>query len=333
MAAQETFASLGKMEALKRLFEGSGYNAFEETLRFTPASKSSVVSASGCFLEGVDFNLVYFPLKHLGYKCVLALTAELYSVMAHPRTLSLRLGVSAKLDFEHIQQIWEGVLTASKEFGYTSLSLDLQPSRNGLCISVNVTGEAYELTCGRRPKAKSKDLICVSGALGAAYLGFQLLEREKVRFDAGAKSSDALEHNKMLVGSYLRPELSNGVVSTLEEAGIYPSSGYVVSRGLSDALLRMSRDSGLGAKVYADKLPFEGNTFALAEELDVDPVSAAMNGGDDFRLLYTIPILQMEKFRKNFPTFDIIGHLALPEAGTVLVTPDGVELPVKAQGW
>ena len=95
----------------------------------------------------------------------------------------------------------------------------------------------------------------------------------------------------------------------------------------------MSRDSGLGAKVYADKLPFEGNTFALAEELDVDPVSAAMNGGDDFRLLYTIPILQMEKFRKNFPTFDIIGHLALPEAGTVLVTPDGVELPVKAQGW
>ena len=98
--------------------------------------------------------------------------------MAHPRTLSLRLGVSAKLDFEHIQQIWEGVLTASKEFGYTSLSLDLQPSRNGLCISVNVTGEASELTCGRRPKAKSKDLICVSGALGAAYLGFQLLERE-----------------------------------------------------------------------------------------------------------------------------------------------------------
>ena len=225
------------------------------------------------------------------------------------------------------------MLTASKEFGYTSLSLDLQPSRNGLCISVNVTGEASELTCGRCPKAKSKDLICVSGALGAAYLGFQLLEREKVRFDAGAKSSDALEHNKMLVGSYLRPELSNGVVSTLEESGIYPSSGYVVSRGLSDALLRMSRDSGLGAKVYADKLPFEGNTFALAEELDVDPVSAAMNGGDDFRLLYTIPILQMEKFRKNFPTFDIIGHLALPEAGTVLVTPDGVELPVKAQGW
>ena len=333
MAEQQTFASIGKMEAIRQLFEGSGYKAFGEPLHVAPASKAQVVTASRCFLEGVDFNLVYFPLKHLGYKCVLALTAELFAVMSHPRSLSICLGVSAKLDLEHVKQLWSGVLAAAREFGYSSLSLDLQPSRNGLCISVAVTGEASALTCGRRSKAKSMDLICVSGALGAAYLGFQVLEREKVRFDAGSKSSDALEQYKMLVGSYLKPELSTGVVSALEEAEIYPSFGYVVSRGLSDALLRLTRDSGLGAKVYADKLPFEGNTFALGEELDIDPVSAAMNGGDDFRLLFTIPILQMEKFHKNFPTFDIIGHLALPEAGTVLVTPDGVELPVKAQGW
>ena len=333
MAEQQTFASIGKMEAIRQLFEGSGYKAFGEPLHLAPAAKAQVVTASRCFLEGVDFNLVYFPLKHLGYKCVLALTAELFAVMSHPRSLSICLGVSAKLDLEHVKQLWSGVLAAAREFGYSSLSLDLQPSRNGLCISVAVTGEVSALTCGRRSKAKSMDLICVSGALGAAYLGFQVLEREKVRFDAGSKSSDALEQYKMLVGSYLKPELSTGVVSALEEAEIYPSFGYVVSRGLSDALLRLTRDSGLGAKVYADKLPFEGNTFALGEELDIDPVSAAMNGGDDFRLLFTIPILQMEKFHKNFPTFDIIGHLALPEAGSVLVTPDGVELPVKAQGW
>ena len=333
MAEQQTFASIGKMEAIRQLFEGSGYKAFGEPLHVAPAAKAQVATASRCFLEGVDFNLVYFPLKHLGYKCVLALTAELFAVMSHPRSLSICLGVSAKLDLEHVKQLWSGVLAAAREFGYSSLSLDLQPSRNGLCISVAVTGEVSALTCGRRSKAKSMDLICVSGALGAAYLGFQVLEREKVRFDAGSKSSDALEQYKMLVGSYLKPELSTGVVSALEEAEIYPSFGYVVSRGLSDALLRLTRDSGLGAKVYADKLPFEGNTFALGEELDIDPVSAAMNGGDDFRLLFTIPILQMEKFHKNFPTFDIIGHLALPEAGSVLVTPDGVELPVKAQGW
>ena len=264
---------------------------------------------------------------------MLAATAELFASMAHPRTLQICLGVSAKLDYEQVKLLWSGVLSAVREYGYSRLSLDLQPSRNGLSIRVTAVGETLSLTQARRSKAKSMDLICVSGALGAAYMGFQVLEREKVRFDAGARTSDALEQYKMLVGSYLKPELSSGVVSALEEAEIYPSYGYAVSHGLSDALLRLSRDSALGAKVYADKLPFEGNTFSLGEEMDIDPVSAAMNGGDDFRLLFTIPILQMEKFHKNFPTFDIIGHLALPEAGTVLVTPDGVELPVKAQGW
>ena len=333
MAEQQTFASLGKMEAIRQLFEGTGYKPFEEPLQFDPAAKSSVCAASRSFLEGVDFNLVYFPLKHLGFKAVLAATAELFASMAHPRTLQLCLGVSAKLDFEQVKQLWSGVLSAAREYGYNRLALDLQPSRNGLSISVTAVGETLSLTKVRRSKAKSMDLICISGALGAAYMGFQVLEREKVRFDAGARTSDALEQYKMLVGSYLKPELSSGVVSALEEAEIYPSYGYAVSHGLSDALLRLSRDSALGAKVYADKLPFEGNTFSLGEEMDIDPVSAAMNGGDDFRLLFTIPILQMEKFHKNFPTFDIIGHLALPEAGTVLVTPDGVELPVKAQGW
>ena len=333
MAEQQTFASLGKMEAIRQLFEGSGYKPFEGPLHFVPAAKSAVCTASRCFLEGVDFNLVYFPLKHLGYKSVLAATAELFASMAHPRTLQICLGVSAKLDYEQVKLLWSGVLSAAREYGYSRLSLDLQPSRNGLSISVTAVGETLSLTQARRSKAKSMDLICVSGALGAAYMGFQVLEREKVRFDAGARTSDALEQYKMLVGSYLKPELSSGVVSALEEAEIYPSYGYAVSHGLSDALLRLSRDSALGAKVYADKLPFEGNTFSLGEEMDIDPVSAAMNGGDDFRLLFTIPILQMEKFHKNFPTFDIIGHLALPEAGTVLVTPDGVELPVKAQGW
>ena len=321
MAEQQTFASLGKMEAIRQLFEGSGYKPFEEPLHFVPAAKSAVCTASRCFLEGVDFNRV------------LAATAELFASMAHPRTLQICLGVSAKLDYEQVKLLWSGVLSAVREYGYSRLSLDLQPSRNGLSISVTAVGETLSLTQARRSKAKSMDLICVSGALGAAYMGFQVLEREKVRFDAGARTSDALEQYKMLVGSYLKPELSSGVVSALEEAEIYPSYGYAVSHGLSDALLRLSRDSALGAKVYADKLPFEGNTFSLGEEMDIDPVSAAMNGGDDFRLLFTIPILQMEKFHKNFPTFDIIGHLALPEAGTVLVTPDGVELPVKAQGW
>ena len=137
----------------------------------------------------------------------------------------------------------------------------------------------------------------------------------------------------MMIGSYLKPELSPSLVSRFEETGIYPSNGYVVSHGLSDALKRLVRDTALGAKVYADKIPFEGNSFSFGKELDIDPVSAAMNGGDDFRLLFTIPILEAEKFRREFQTFDIIGHLAQSDVGAVLVAPGGAELPVRAQGW
>ena len=180
--------------------------------------------------------------------------------------------------------------------------------------------------------AKSKDLICVSGSLGAAYLGLQVLERGAKEFQEKGTQPDMSAY-KMLVGSYLRPELDASVVSRLEDVEIYPSYGYFVTKGLSDALKRLSRDSGLGAKVYADKIPYEGNSFQLGKELDMDPVSAAMNGGDDNRLLFVIPILHLEKFRREFQTFDVIGHLAQPEAGTVLVTPEGLEFPVKAQGW
>ena len=174
----------------------------------------------------------------------------------------------------------------------------------------------------RIPEATLLALAGLGGAIGA-YLGMQVLERKP----------GELETYKMLVGAYLKPELSPQTVTQLCDEGIYPSFGYFVTRGLSDAVKRLSRDSGLGAKIYADKIPFEGNSFALGRDLDIDPVSAAMNGGDDFKLLFVIPILQLEKFRKNFQTFDIIGHLAQKDVGSVLVTPDGVELTMTAQGW
>ena len=320
MGKSRTFAELGRVEAIRQLFEGSGYAAFAESLRFTSEAGSSTVSASRLLLEGTDFNLVYFPLKHLGYKSVISVTGELYAALAHPRSLSLTLGVSAKLDFEQIKELWDGVVYAAKEQGYTSLSLDLVPSRNGLAISLNAAGEAKDM---KRPGAQTKDLVCVSGSLGAAYLGQQALEHRP----------DDLEKYKMLVAAYLKPELPQDAVAVVEQTGIVPSYSYFVTRGLSDALLRLSRDCSLGVKVYADKMPFEGNSFALGKELDIDPVSAAMNGGDDFRLLFVVPIARYEEFRKEFGGFDIIGHLALPEVGTVLVTPDGLEHAVSAQGW
>ena len=329
----QTFSELGRIEAIRQLFEGTPYRPFEEPLWFEAADRDCITTAGAMLLEGMDFNLVYFPLPHLGRKAVLRVTGELYAVLARPRTLSVQIGVSAKLDFPQVKELWSGIAAAAKEHGYQHVSLDLQPSRNGLSIALSATGSHDGTVSDARPQGQSRDLICVSGALGAAYLGLQALERERIKFDQGSTDRQLLEQYKMLVGAYLRPELGPQTAAQIVEAGLSPAYGYFVTRGLADAVMRLSRDSALGAKIYADKIPFESGSVALGRELGIDPVSAAMNGGDDYQLLFVIPIAQYERFRTEFQTFDIIGHLAQPEVGAVLVTPDGVEFPLSAQGW
>ena len=331
---EERFSDLGRVEAIAKLYEGTPYSPFR-TGYFETSGKSCISSQSRTFIEGIDFDLVYFPLKHLGYKCVTAVTGELYVEFSHPRTMDVRIGISSKLDFQHIREIWSGIVAAAREHGYKEVSLDLLPSPNGLTISISSVGETSMLMAKRRPEAKSMDLICVSDNLGVAYMGFQVLERERKRFEESgdAKAQPDLEAYKNLVGAYLKPQLNPQTIKLMEDAEIMPSHGYLVTRGLADAVRRLVRDSGLGAKIYVDKLPFAGKTFELAKELGIDPMSAALNGGEDYRMLFTIPIGKHDKFRHDFQTFDIIGHLAKPEVGAVVVTPDGVELPMKAQGW
>ncbi|MBQ9547769.1 MAG: hypothetical protein IJV01_01245 [Bacteroidales bacterium] len=316
-----SFSSLGKIRAIDALYEGCGFPRGER-LSF-PADDCTVHTAQALLLEGIDFNLEYFPLKHLGYKSAIVVTGMLYAQRAVPQSLGVRLGISSKLDFEQIRELWTGLVTAAKEHGFTQVDLDLAPSLNGLAISLCATGYRGRLAERLDPKPRSKDLVCVSGALGAAYLGQQALERKMKE----------LEPYRMIVGSYLKPELEAGIPERLGPGHVAPSAGYFVFRGLSDALKRLCRETGLGVKVYAEKIPFEGNSFELGKKLNIDPVSAAFNGGDDCRLLFTIPILQLEEFRKEFPTFDVIGHLAQPEVGATLVLPTGAELPVTAQGW
>lgn len=307
--SSESFAEIGRIGAIEKLFAG---------IEGKRKNNKSVVHR--VMLEGIDFDLSYFPLKHLGYKAVVEVTGELYSRLCEAQSLSVILGVSSKLDFGQIEEFWSGVRVASEEFGYSGLDLDLIPSLNGLCISLGAVGTQASAEFA---EARSKDVICVSGALGSAFLGQQVLENR----------SSELEKYKMMVADYLKPELREHTPTHFKEAGIIPSAGCFITRGLADALLRLKEQTGLGVKVYADKIPFEGNSFSLGKDLDIDPVSAAMNGGDDCRLLFTIPILQAEKFHKEFPTYDIVGHLALREAGACMVTPEGIELPVRAQGW
>lgn len=307
--SSESFAEIGRIGAIEKLFAG-----------IEGKRKKDISFVHRVMLEGIDFDLSYFPLKHLGYKAVVEVTGELYSRLCEAQNLSVILGVSSKLDYRQIEEFWSGVRVAAEEFGYSGLNLDMVPSLNGLSISLGATGaQPSALFC----KAQSKDVICVSGALGSAFLGQQVLENR----------SAELEKYKMMVADYLKPELREHTPTHFKEVGITPSAGCFVTRGLADALLNLRKETGLGVKVYADKIPFEGNSFSLGKELDIDPVSAAMNGGDDCRLLFTVPILQAEKFHREFPAYDIIGHLALSEAGACMVTPEGVELPVRAQGW
>lgn len=323
--SSEYFSSIGREEAISRLFDCTPYKAFSSS---SFAASGAVRTEARLFLEGVDFDLVYFPLKHLGYKTVTAVSGKLYASLSSPRSLSVIIGVSAKLDYPQIRELWQGIVAATKEHGYDNLCLDLVPSVNGLSISLSATGECK---VEQRPKAKSKDLLCISGNLSGAFLGLRVLEREKKKFIDG--SVPQLDKYKMMVGSYLKPEIQPTIVSRFRETALVPSYGYLVDRGLADALKRLSRDSRLGVKVYADKLPFEGNSVSLCKELDVDPISAAMNGGEDYKLLFCLPLVDYETLRHDFQDFQIIGHLALPETGAVLVLPEGAEFPVTAQGW
>lgn len=320
----QDFAQLGRREAISALFKGTPYKPF--TAPAAEYQNERVVNATRLLLEGVDFDLIYFPLKHLGYKSVVAVTGALYAEMAQAGTLSIVLGLSAKLSFDQVRELWSGVCAAAEEFGYKSVSLDLQPSQTGLTIALSACGPAQKDIMAQ---AASKDLLCITGRPGAAYFGLQVLEKGK----SAADPEKELERYRMLVGAYLRPELPAALPSRLAESGITPSSAYLVDRGLADALLRLTSDSGLGAKVYADRIPFESGSFELGKTMNIDPVSAAMNGGEDYCLLFSVPISQYETLRHDFQAFDIIGHLAQADVGAVLVTPDGLEHKVSAPGW
>ncbi|MCF0176069.1 MAG: hypothetical protein HUJ94_04460, partial [Bacteroidales bacterium] len=262
--AEDNFSELGRTEALTRLFEGTPFKPFSDG-SFITAGKERIFSANRLFLEGIDFNLVYFPLKHLGYKCVTAVSADIYAKVAEPRTLAVTLGISARFDYGHIKELWDGMVTAAQEHGYRDVALDLAPSRNGLSIALAANGAVPLETDKRRIAAKSMDLICISNNVGGAFLGFKVLENAEKSFEQTGQQPE-LDKWKKMVGAYLKPEVDCDVVKKLKESEIIPSYGYVVDHGLADAVKKLVRDSGFGAKVYVDKLPFESGSFELGKE-------------------------------------------------------------------
>ena len=291
-----------------------------------------VLVSTDMLLEGVHFDLTYTPLKHLGYKSAIVNFSDIYAMNGTPRQLVVGLGVSKRFTVEHLEALYAGLRTACEIYGVDLVGGDTTSSRSGLVISATVIGDAPKGTVVRRSGAKPTDLICVSGDLGAAYMGLQVLEREKVA-SAGQKDfTPDFAGKEYLVERQLKPEARKDIVRDLAEAGIMPTSMIDVSDGLSSELMHLCKASKTGCRVYEDRIPIDYQTAVMAEELNMNLVMAAMNGGEDYELLFTVPLTAHEAVSK-LKGIRIIGHMSPEDQGCALIGRNGEEIPLRAQGF
>lgn len=293
---------------------------------------NQVLVSTDLLLEGVHFDLTYVPLKHLGYKSAVVNFSDIYAMNGHPRQIVVSLGISKRFTVEHIEELYAGIKLACNVYGVDLVGGDTTSSRQGLVISITCIGEAQSDRIAPRDGAKATDLICVSGDLGAAYMGLQLLEREKVASADNPEFRPRFEGKEYLVERQLKPEARRDIVEALAEVGIVPTSMIDVSDGLSSELIHICKASGVGCRVYEDRIPIDYQTAVMAEELGMNLVTAAMNGGEDYELLFTVPLNCHEQIDK-LKGVRLIGHITKPELGCAMVTRDGGEMPLKAQGF
>ena len=285
-------------------------------------------------LEGIHFDLTYVPLMHLGYKAIVVNLSDVYAMNGTPRQVTVSLGISKRFTLEHIEQLYEGMRIACEHYGVDLVGGDTSASVTGLIISVTCLGEAAKEDIVYRTGAKDTDLICVSGNLGAAYMGLQLLERER-RVSAGMKEEDFepdFAGKEYIIERQLKPEARRDVIAEMQELGIRPTAMMDVSDGLSSELLHICKDSGVGCRVYEDRIPIDYQTALMAEELNMNLVTAAMNGGEDYELLFTVPLTDHDKVAR-MKTARLIGHITKADLGAYMVTRDNQELEIRAQGW
>jgi thiamine-monophosphate kinase len=283
-------------------------------------------------LEGIHFDLTYTPLKHLGYKAVAVNLSDVYAMNGTPRQITVSLGISKRFTVEHINELYSGIYAACEKYGVDLVGGDTSASVTGLLISITCLGEAQEGDIVYRNGAHDTDLICVSGDLGAAYMGLQLLERERVA-SAGQKDFQPdFAGREYLLERQIKPEPRADVIAEMRELGIRPTAMMDVSDGLSSELLHICKESGVGCRVYENRIPIDYQTAVMAEELNMNLVTAAMNGGEDYELLFTVPLTDHEKV-EQMKTARLIGRITKPELGAYMVTRDDAEMEIRAQGW
>jgi len=293
---------------------------------------TDVLVTTGMLLEGVHFDLTYVPLKHLGYKAAVVNFSDIYAMNGIPRQITVSLGISRRFTVEHIDALYSGIRLACEIYGVDIVGGDTCSSRQGLVISITCVGEGKSGKVVTRSGAKDTDLVCVSGDFGAAYMGLQLLEREKVA-SAGQKDFvPKFEGKEYLVERQLKPEARRDIVEMLDAQGIVPTSMIDVSDGLSSELMHICKASDVGCRIYEDRIPIDYQTAVMSEELGMNLVTAALNGGEDYELLFTVPLTEHEKVSKIFGV-KVIGYITGSGLGCALITRDGSELPLRAQGW
>jgi thiamine-monophosphate kinase len=296
-----------------------------------PTKKQLVVSTD-MLIEGVHFDLTFCPLRHLGYKAVAVNVSDIAAMNAIPTQITVSIAVGSRYSVEAIKELYDGIRIACENYKVDLVGGDTTSSNSGLIISITAIGEANKEDITLRSTAQVNDLVCVTGDLGAAYLGLQILEREKQAYMANPEMQPELQGKDYIVGRQLRPEARMDVIHELRELGVKPTSMIDISDGLASELMHICKQSKVGAAIYQDKLPADQQVLDTAEEFKMDPLTCILNGGEDYELLFTVKLTDFDKI-KNHPDITVIGKIITQEEGLNLVTPSGNAYPLKAQGW
>ena len=331
-------ASLGEFGLIKRLTEHirlqnpeSRYGVGDDAAVLDFAGQQTLVTTD-LLMEGVHFDLVYTPMKHLGYKAAIVNFSDIYAMNGTPKQITVSLAVSKRFCIEDLELFYEGLQLACQLHGVDIVGGDTTSSVTGLAISITCLGVATPEAIVYRNGAKETDLICVSGDLGAAYMGLQLLEREKAVFDGQQEVNPDFTGKEYLLERQLKPEARKDIIEELAQKGIRPTSMMDISDGLSSELMHICTQSKVGCRVYEERIPIDYQTAVMAEELNMNVTTCALNGGEDYELLFTVPLTDHDKVAA-MKGVKVIGHITKPELGCGLITRDGQEFELKAQGW
>src|SRR5690554_2717924 len=331
-------ATLGEFGLIERLTKD--IKLTQQTTKKGVGDDAAIIDNNGkqtlittdLLLEGIHFNLMYSPLRHLGYKSAVVNFSDIYAMNGIPQQITVSLGISKRFSVEDLESFYEGVKLACEIYGVDIVGGDTTSSLTGFTISITCIGraDAERIVC--RSGAKDTDLLYVSGDLGASYMGLQLLEREKAAFDGSGDFKPDFSGKEYLLERQLKPEARKDIIKSLEENGIVPTSMIDLSDGLSSDMLHICKQSNVGCQIFEERLPIDYQTAMMAETFNMNVTTVALNGGEDYELLFTVP-LHLHDQMERIKGVNLIGHASKPETGCYLVTRDGQEMQLRAQGW